>query len=163
MLIEWSEVVSVILKEGRLPVAAHQRVPVLVAPVSVVADAYVLGGGMAAGLHDGNAQRERPLRTVDETAVAQGLPPIVVAHLCQSLSGVQQGAVVRGGSQIAAGQKQCAHGFPPSGLNVRSVLLQVGRVARIYPVIVLTEAETAVRPLVPHQSVGFHIHAYTFV
>lgn len=94
LLIEWSEVVSVILKEGRLPVAAHQRVPVLVAPVSVVADAYVLGGGMAAGLHDGNAQRERPLRTVDETAVAQGLPPIVVAHLCQSLSGVQQGAVV---------------------------------------------------------------------
>ena len=94
LLIEWSEVVSVILKEGRLPIAAHQRVPVLVAPVSVVADAYVLGGGMPAGLHDGNAQRERPLRTVDETAVAQGLPPIVVAHLCQSLSGVQQGAVV---------------------------------------------------------------------
>ena len=105
---EGGELIGIILEERALAVGGAQGVPVVVAPVAVLADAYVAHGHMARrGLH----RDDQVLRAVghgDGTAVADGLLDIVLGGVDEHLTARKEGGVVllvpRDGSEISGSQ-----------------------------------------------------------
>ena len=77
LLVDGAEVVLQVFKKGGVVVAGFQGIPVLVLPVLMIADAHVLHQALSthqeiAFIHR-YGELQRPVRSVDDTAVSQGL------------------------------------------------------------------------------------------
>lgn len=80
LLVEGTEVVLVILEEGGVAVGRLEGIPVLMAPVAVVADADVAHQALAlSALLGGDGERQRAVGIGYEAPVAIGLLGVVVA------------------------------------------------------------------------------------
>lgn len=105
LLVERGKVIGIVLEEGRLPVAAFESRPMLVTPVSMVADAYVAHHGSSLCLDDGNCQGECPRWAVYPATVAKRLFREMVTDLKAHFVAMMVGTVMRDGCKVAAGQK----------------------------------------------------------
>ena len=81
LLVEWGEVVGIILKERRLPITTLERHPMLVTPVAVVADTYVAHQRLTFCLDDRDGEGKCTIRAVYVATVAKRLFHEVVADL----------------------------------------------------------------------------------
>ena len=82
LLVKGAEVILVVLEEGGMAVGRLEGVPVLVAPVAVVADADVAHQALAFGaLLGGDGECQRAIGVGNEAPVAVGLLGVAVASL----------------------------------------------------------------------------------
>lgn len=104
LLVEGREVIGVVLKEGTLPVAALQGVPMQMPPVPVVADTDIAHQGMRRRLFYGDTKRKGTLWAVYQATVAEGLLAVMVVYLKLRLIGPKECRIMRYRSQIATRQ-----------------------------------------------------------
>ena len=95
LFIERSKVISIILKERTLPVAALQSIPMQMAPVAVIADTDVTHQGMRCRLLNGDTKRKGTLGAVYHATVTEGLLAVTVVDLKPSLSGPEESRIMR--------------------------------------------------------------------
>ena len=123
---ERTQVVGVVHEERRLAVGRHDGVPMEVAPLAVVGDAYVAHGTLGAVVaFDGHGERLHAVSRGYQAAVAVGLLCEVVATLHYRMSVAVELLHPLHGWEVGGGEQAGSRTLLPFGSGVGSGLLSI--------------------------------------